>query len=77
MVPLHDQPIPLFRLLRLRTRRERELIQNPLSLLIAQFEPKIEHLADQLEATQLTLETISQTVLAEENQKTCRERSVH
>jgi magnesium transporter len=62
IVPLHDQPIPLFRLLRLRARRERELIQDPLSLLLALFELKIEHLADQLEATQLTLETISQTV---------------
>jgi hypothetical protein len=39
-----------------------------LSLLLALFELKNEHLADQLEATQLALETISQTVLAEENQ---------
>lgn len=66
IVTLHDQPLPLLRLLRLRARRERELIQDPLSLLLALFELKVEHLADQLEFTHLALETISQTVLAEE-----------
>jgi len=39
-----------------------------LSLLLPLFELKNEHLADQLEAAQLALETISQTVVAEENQ---------
>jgi magnesium transporter len=67
VISLHDQPIALFRLLRLRARRERELIQDSLSLLLALFELKVEHLADQLEATHLALETISQTVLAEED----------
>lgn len=66
IITLHDHPIPLFRLLRRRARHEQDLIQDPLSVLLALFELKIEHLADQLEATHLALETISQTVLAKE-----------
>lgn len=66
IITLHDHPLPLFRLLRLRVRRERDLIHDPLSILLALLELKIEHLADRLEATHLALETISQTVLAKE-----------
>ncbi len=66
IITLHDHPMPLVRLLRRRARYERGLIQDPLSVLLALFELKIEHLADQLEATHLALETISQTVLAVE-----------
>lgn len=66
IITLHDHPIPLFRLLRRRARHEQDLIQDPMSVLLALFELKIEHLADQLEATHLALETISQTVLAKE-----------
>jgi len=66
IITLHDHPIPLFRLLRRRARHEQDLIQDPLSVLLALFELKIEHLADQLESTHLALETISQTVLAKE-----------
>ena len=67
IVTLHDHPIPLFRLLRRRARREQDLIQDPMSVLLALFELKIEHLADQLEGTHLALETISQTVLEKES----------
>jgi len=66
IVTLHDQAIPVFRLLRLRVRRERDLIQDPLSIFLTIFELKIEQLADQLEAVHLALETISEGVLARE-----------
>ena len=66
IITLHDHPIPLFRLMRRRARHELDLIRDPLSVLLALFELKIEQLADQLEATHLALETISQTVLAKE-----------
>lgn len=66
IITLHDHPIPLFRLLRRRARHEQDLIKDPMSVLLALFELKIEHLADQLEVTHLALETISQTVLAKE-----------
>lgn len=63
LVTLHDHPIPVFRLLRLRSRREAGLVNDPLSIFMALFETKVEDLADVLEQLYHGLEKVSHQVL--------------
>ncbi len=60
---MHEHEIPAFRLLRMRTRRNRALAQDPLSIVVSLFEIKVEDLADILEEVYSELETLSRQVL--------------
>lgn len=62
---LHECALPVFRLLRLRARREPGLVTNAVSLLLALFETKVENLADRLEQVHRELEKVTADVLAE------------
>ena len=64
---LHEHHLPVFRLLRLRARRETDLVTDAVSLVLALFETKIEALADRLELVHTQLEKVSELVLAEQN----------
>ena len=63
LVTLHDHDLPVFRLLRLRARREPGLVRDPLSILLALFETKVEDLADTLEQVYTGLDELSRLVL--------------
>lgn len=64
---LHEHSLAVFRLVRLRARREPDLVTDAVSLLLALFETKIENLADRLERVHTSLETVSEMVLADKN----------
>jgi magnesium transporter len=63
LITFHDHDIPVFRLLRLRARREAGLVSDPVSILLALFETKVEDLADTLEQVYTGLEEVSRLVL--------------
>lgn len=65
LITLHEHNLGVFRLLRLRARREPSLAQDAISLLLGLFETKVENLADRLEEVHTDLERVSAMVLAE------------
>lgn len=65
LITLHENNLGVFRLLRLRARREPELARDAISLLLGLFETKVENLADRLEHVHTALETVSAMVLEE------------
>ncbi|MGR6035955.1 MAG: magnesium/cobalt transporter CorA [Candidatus Nitrosoglobus sp.] len=65
---LHDYELPAFRMLRLRARRESDLITDAASILLALFETKLEELADLLEEIHKGLDRVGKLIL-EENEK--------
>lgn len=65
LITLHENNLGVFRLLRLRARREPELARDAISLLLGLFETKIENLADRLEHVHTALEKVSAMVLEE------------
>lgn len=65
LITLHEHNLGVFRLLRLRARREPELAQDAMSLLLGLFETKVENLADRLERVHTGLEAVSAMVLEE------------
>jgi len=65
LITLHQHNLSVFRLLRLRSRRERDLLADEVSLLLGLFETKVENLADRLERVHTELERIGGLVLAE------------
>lgn len=64
---LHEHSLAVFRLVRLRARREPNLVNDAISLLLALFETKVENLADRLERVHTKLETISEMVLTDKD----------
>lgn len=66
LITLHEHDLAVFRLLRLRARRQRDLAENQTALLLGLFETKIENLADRLEEVHKELEAVSAMVLMEE-----------
>jgi magnesium transporter len=64
---LHEHSLAVFRLVRLRARREPDLVTDAVSLLLALFETKIENLADRLEQVHTGLESVSEMVLADKD----------
>jgi magnesium transporter len=64
---LHEHSLAVFRLVRLRARREPNLVSDAISLLLALFETKVENLADRLERVHTKLETISEMVLTDKD----------
>jgi magnesium transporter len=60
---LREREIPAFRLMRMRARRQRGLAEDPVSILLALFEIKIDDLADTLEGVYTQLEATSNLVL--------------
>jgi magnesium transporter len=69
LVTLHDHDLPVFRLLRLRARREAGLVSDPMSILLALFETKVEDLADTLEQVYTALDELSRQVLEDNSTK--------
>lgn len=67
LITLHEHNLSVFRLLRLRARREPELAADEASLLLGLFETKVENLADRLERVHTDLEHVSTMVLADSN----------
>ncbi|HET8702036.1 MAG TPA: magnesium/cobalt transporter CorA [Nitrococcus sp.] len=67
LITLHEHNLAVFRLLRLRARREPELAEDEISLLLGLFETKVENLADRLERVHTDLEHVSTMVLADSN----------
>ncbi len=65
LITLHEHNLAVFRLLRLRARREAELAEDETSLLLGLFETKVENLADRLEKVHTELEKVSAIVLTE------------
>jgi magnesium transporter len=65
---LHDYELPAFRMLRLRARREPDLITDAASILLALFETKLEELADLLEEIHTGLDRVGKLIL-EENEE--------
>lgn len=65
LITLHEHNLGVFRLLRLRSRREPELAKDAMSLLLGLFETKVENLADRLEQVHTGLERVSALVLEE------------
>lgn len=63
LITLREREIPAFRLLRMRARRLRGLAEDPVSILLALFEIKIDDLADTLEEVYTQLEETSNWVL--------------
>ena len=66
LITSRDVELPDFRLLRLRVRNVRVPVKNPLGILLALFEQKVDHLADELEDLYVQLENVSRSVLTEE-----------
>ncbi len=66
LITSRDVELPDFRLLRLRARNVRVAVKNPLGILLALFEQKVDHLADELEDLYGELENVSRSVLTEE-----------
>lgn len=67
LITLHEHNLSVFRLLRLRARREPGLAEDEISLLLGLFETKVENLADRLERVHTDLEHVSTMVLADSN----------
>lgn len=63
LMTLREREIPAFRLLRMRARRLRGLAKDPIAILLALFEIKIDDLADTLEEVYTQLEKTSNLVL--------------
>ena len=63
LITLREREIPAFRLMRMRARRMRGLVEDPISILLALFEIKIDDLADTLEEVYTQLEETSNFVL--------------
>lgn len=63
LITLREREIPVFRLLRMRARRQRGLVEDPVAILLALFEIKIDDLADTLEEVYTQLEETSNLVL--------------
>lgn len=63
LITLREREIPAFRLLRMRARRQRGLAEDPVAILLALFEIKIDDLADTLEEVYTQLEETSNLVL--------------
>ena len=61
---IHDEDIPVFRLLRLRARRAPGLIEDAKEVLLKLFDVDAEHSADTLEGVYDELEKVSKQVLA-------------
>lgn len=66
LITTRDVELPDFRLLRLRARSVAVNVRNPLGVMLALFEQKVDHLADELEDLYVELENVSRTVLMEE-----------
>ncbi|TFZ06654.1 magnesium/cobalt transporter CorA [Ramlibacter henchirensis] len=63
---IHDEDVPVFRLLRLRARRAPGLIEDPKDVLLKLFDADAEYSADALEGIYDELEKVSKQVLAGE-----------
>lgn len=63
LITLREREIPAFRLMRMRARRVKGLVEDPMSILLALFEIKIDDLADTLEEVYTQLEETSNFVL--------------
>lgn len=63
LITLREREIPAFRLMRMRARRLHGLVDDPVSILLALFEIKIDDLADTLEEVYTQLEATSNLVL--------------
>jgi magnesium transporter len=66
LVTSRDHEMPDFRLLRLRIRNSRVHADGPLGIMLALFEQKVDHLADELEDLYKELEEVSRSVLIDE-----------
>ncbi len=65
LITLREREIPAFRLLRMRAKRQKGLVQDSVAILLALFEIKIDDLADTLEEVYTGLENTSNSVLEE------------
>ncbi|MDP1932284.1 MAG: magnesium/cobalt transporter CorA [Gammaproteobacteria bacterium] len=65
LITLREREIPAFRLLRMRAKRQKGLAADPIGILLALFEIKINDLADTLEEVYTGLEHTSNLVLEE------------
>lgn len=63
LTTLREREIPAFRLMRMRARRLHGLVEDPVSIVLALFEIKIDDLADTLEEVYTQLENTSNLVL--------------
>lgn len=63
LITFREREIPAFRLMRMRARRMRGLVDDPMSILLSLFEIKIDDLADTLEEVYTQLEETSNLVL--------------
>lgn len=63
LITLREREIPAFRLMRMRARRLHGLVEDPVTIVLALFEIKIDDLADTLEEVYTQLENTSNLVL--------------
>ncbi|MEE4360584.1 MAG: magnesium/cobalt transporter CorA [Pseudomonadales bacterium] len=68
LITSRDNEMPDFRLLRLRARNSNVAVSSPLQILLALFEQKVDHLADELEELYEELEEVSFSVLKEDEE---------
>ncbi|HSG88934.1 MAG TPA: magnesium/cobalt transporter CorA [Pseudomonadales bacterium] len=66
LITSRDNEMPDFRLLRLRIRNSRVVARSPLDIMVALFEQKVDHMADELEDLYRELEEVSRSVLTED-----------
>ena len=66
---IHDEDVPVFRLLRMRARRMPGLIEDAKDVLLMLFDADAEYCADTLEDIYDELETVSRKVLAGERHR--------
>ncbi len=67
LISVRDDDLADFRLLRLRTRAGQIAVNTPSELMVSLFDQKVENLADQLEDIHTRLESVSHSVLEEED----------
>lgn len=67
LVSVRDGDLADFRLLRMRTRAGQIAVNTPSELIVSLFDQKVENLADQLEDIHTRLESVSHSVLEEED----------
>lgn len=67
LISVRDGDLADFRLLRLRTRAAQIAVNSPAELMVSLFDQKVENLADQLEDIHTRLESVSHSVLEEED----------
>ncbi len=67
LISVRDGDLADFRLLRLRTRAGQIAVNSPAELMVSLFDQKVENLADQLEDIHTRLESVSHSVLEEED----------